>query len=68
MARNYQIQYGKLIESVNRMPVALRGPTMDRLKELGARLDDLKRTYPMNFPLGPMPRANEERDRRRLVT
>ena len=68
LARNYQIQYGKMLESINRLPVPLRGPTVERLNELGSRLDELKRNYPSNFPRGPMPRQNEELARRRLVT
>ena len=68
MARNYQIQYGEMTEALNRLPLALRGPTMERMKELGDRLDMLKRLYPLNFPRGPMPRQQEELARRRLVT
>ena len=67
LARNYQIQYGEMVENINRLPMALRGPTMERMKELGDRLNLLKRLYPMNFPRGPMPGQNEELARRRLV-
>lgn len=66
-ARNLQIQYGKMIEAVNRLPVALRGPTMERIDEIGSRLEKLKQRYPMNFPRGPMPGANEALKRRRMV-
>ena len=68
MARNYQIQYGEMVENINRLPIALRGPTMERMKELGNRLNLLKSLYPMNFPRGPMPGQNEELARRRLIT
>ena len=67
MARNHQIQYGEMTESLNRLPLALRGPTMERMKELGERLDMLKQLYPLNFPRGPMPGQQEELARRRLV-
>jgi len=67
-ARNLQIQYGNMIESINRLPVALRGPTLERINEMASRLDDLKGQYPMNFPRGPMPGQNKELARRRMIS
>lgn len=67
MARNYQIQYGNMVEEINRLPLAMRADTLQRMQELGGRLDALKKLYPLNFPLGAMPGQNADQARRRLV-
>lgn len=66
-ARNYQIQYGNILESIQRLPPAFHRSAMEKLGELGTRLETLRAQYPVGFPRGPMPGQAEAFQRRRLV-
>ena len=65
--RNYQTQYGILLESNQRLPTALQGPALRRMRDLGDALQMLHTKYPSNYPRGPSPwDAESIQNRRRL--
>ena len=65
--RNYQTQYGILLESLQRMPSALQGPALQRMKDVGSALEVLRERYPINYPRGPDPSdVARQAERRRL--
>ena len=64
--RNLQNQYGILVEANQRLPLALQGPAMQRLKDVGDALKGMREKYPFNYPRGADPSnmaAQEERRR-----
>jgi len=66
-ARNYQHEYGTLVEANARLPIALQGAAMKRMESLGQALTLLRRKYPRNFPRGPSREAAGARDFGRLI-
>ena len=65
--RNYQNQYGILLESNQRLPTALQGPSLQRMRDLGDALQLLHTKYPQNYPRGPSPwNVDSIANRRRL--
>ena len=65
--RNYQNQYGILLESNQRLPIALQGPSLQRMRDLGNALKVYYSKYPMNFPRGPSPNDAEAINNRRRL-
>ena len=66
-ARNYQIQYGQLVEAHSRLPLALQDPALRRMRALGDKMEAIRSKYPRNFPRGPGLRAQDVLAERRLV-
>jgi len=66
-ARNYQHEYGTLLEAHTRLPLALQGAAMKRMASLGEALTLLRKKYPRNFPRGPSREAAGARDFRKLI-
>jgi len=65
--RNLQNQYGILVEANQRLPLALQGPAMQRLKDVGDALIGMREKYPFNYPRGADPsNAVTQAERRRL--
>ena len=65
--RNYQNQYGILLESNQRLPIALQGPSLQRMRDLGDALQMLHSQYPFNYPRGPSPWDREAINNRRRL-
>ena len=66
--KNYQNQYGALLEASSRLPQALQGPTYERMRDLGNALTISRQRYPFNFPRGPDPdNIRTQQARRRIA-
>ena len=51
-AKNYQLEYANMYEQHARLPHGLQGPAMERMRALGAAMQDMRTLYPRNFPRG----------------
>ena len=67
--KNYQNEYGNLLNAHSRLPIGLQGPALSRMRDLGQMLTGYKARFPGNFPEGAMPqeRIPQGRLRRQRV-
>ncbi len=65
--KNWQNQYGSLLESINRLPLGLQGETYKRMRDLGNALTLSRQRYPLNFPRGPDPSNDRSQQTRRRL-
>ena len=67
-ARNYQHEYGRLLEAHRRLPLGLQGVAMNRMEGLAEAITLLRKNYPRNFPRGPSREAHGARAFRDLIS
>ena len=66
--KNHQNEFGRLLEAHSRLPLGMQGDALKRMKLVGSLLAGYRQQYPYNFPQGPYPGYNRERQIQRKST